>query len=461
LTSKEAKDLEKATSFGKEDLKKLHVAFKSHDRTRTGRLDMESFKQLVRSLQLFPGISDGTLENFFFSFDMDGSGTVEFPELATSLSVIGKGNPEEKLMFMFDAFDTDRSGFLDRTEVVAVVGQMRTVAEALGRDPRKIEPFVEGVLRKADADGSGEISREEWIRAGQTTPSLLTLLAGEEWTIPPPSKSVSRKKPGKMSPVSIKELEGKTNFGKEELKKLQDTFKRHATDQRGLTPTEFRKVVQELRIFPGLSETSVENFFRAFDRDGSGRVDFPELATALSIVGKGTGDEKLAYVFDAYDSDHSGVLEREEVMAVADQMRTVAEALGRDPKKMEPFIESILKKADQNGDGTIGRTEWLSVGRGTPSLMQLLAGGDWTTGDTSGGTLAPSKSVKKKPLKLTAAATKELQSKTAFGKKELLDLEKMFKKVDKDKSGDLNKDEFKKINYGTPDASGNFRRNLR
>jgi len=132
-------------------------------------------------------------------------------------------------------------------------------------------------------------------------------------------------------------------------------------------------------------------------------------------------------------------------MAVADQMRTVAEALGRDPKKMEPFIESILKKADQNGDGTIGRTEWLSVGRGTPSLMQLLAGGDWTTGDTSGGTMAPSKAVKKKPLKLTAAATKELQSKTAFGKKELLDLEKMFKKVDKDKSGDLNKDEFKKL----------------
>jgi Ca2+-binding EF-hand superfamily protein len=40
--------------------------------------------------------------------DSDKSGTVSFVELATSLSVIGKGTVEEKLAFTFDLYDTDK-----------------------------------------------------------------------------------------------------------------------------------------------------------------------------------------------------------------------------------------------------------------------------------------------------------------------------------------------------------------
>jgi len=106
-------------------------------------------------------------------------------------------------------------------------------------------------------------------------------------------------------------------------------------------------------------------------------VDFAELATALSVLGKGSGEDKLSFMFDVYDADRSGVLDAAEVTAVINQMKVVAEALGRDSRKMEPFIQNILKKAEGT-DGKITKAEWLRVGQNTPSLLSLLAGGDWT-----------------------------------------------------------------------------------
>jgi len=129
-------------------------------------------------------------------------------------------------------------------------------------------------------------------------------------------------------------------------------------------------------MFPGIADSTLDSFFTSFDGDGSGSVNFSELATALSVLSKGTAEEKLGYMFDVYDTDHSGTLDKSEVVGVMNQMKVVAEALGRDPKKIEPFIENILKKAE-SGYGQIARADWLKVGQNTPSLLSLLMGGDW------------------------------------------------------------------------------------
>ncbi len=47
------------------------------------------------------------------------------------------------------------------------------------------------------------------------------------------------------------------------------------------------------------------NLFNQMDTDKSGTVSFAELATALSVIGKGSADEKLAFTFDLYDTDKS------------------------------------------------------------------------------------------------------------------------------------------------------------
>ncbi len=109
----------------------------------------------------------------FASMDSDKSGTVSFAELATSLSVVGKGTTDEKLAFTFDLYDADKSGHLDRREAEAVLNQMKRVAMTLGR---QADDFIEGLLDKLDVDKDGKISRNEWMTIGAKTPSLLVLL---------------------------------------------------------------------------------------------------------------------------------------------------------------------------------------------------------------------------------------------------------------------------------------------
>jgi Ca2+-binding EF-hand superfamily protein len=90
--------------------------------------------------------------------------------------MVSKGTPEEKLTILFKTYDKDDSGELDKAEVNAIMDQMRVVAKSLGRDPEKAEDFAKAILAKLDADGSGQISLQEWLTVGAKTPSLLTLL---------------------------------------------------------------------------------------------------------------------------------------------------------------------------------------------------------------------------------------------------------------------------------------------
>ena len=98
---------------------------------------------------------------------------MSFPELATSLSVIGKGSADEKLAFTFDLYDADKSGYLDRQEATHVLNQMRRVAASMGR---QADDFIDGLVKKLDKDGDGKITKQEWMEEGARTPSLLVLL---------------------------------------------------------------------------------------------------------------------------------------------------------------------------------------------------------------------------------------------------------------------------------------------
>lgn len=92
------------------------------------------------------------------------------------MSLVSKGTTVEKLTILFNSYDKDASGELDKSEIEAVLGQMRAVARSLGRDETKAEDFSKAILAKLDQDGSGQISLQEWLTVGQSTPSLLTLL---------------------------------------------------------------------------------------------------------------------------------------------------------------------------------------------------------------------------------------------------------------------------------------------
>jgi diacylglycerol kinase (ATP) len=110
----------------------------------------------------------------------DNSGTVSFKELATALSVISKGKPEEKLAYLFDVYDINGDATLDKDELNKIVEQMKTVAKELGRDEASINDFIAGLMKKIDKNGDGQVSKSEWIDGGLRSPSLLVLLGANQ-----------------------------------------------------------------------------------------------------------------------------------------------------------------------------------------------------------------------------------------------------------------------------------------
>jgi len=162
--------------FSNAELKQLKKEFKALDKDKSGELDPQEFTALFANHM--KGTTPEQMKNLFDFMDTDKSGTVSFKELSTALALLSTGSNEEKLEFLFGSFDTDGSGTLTGEEIVNLVNQMKGIGAAMGRDAAKMDSFIQGLLTKLDQDKDGEITKEEWIKAGMATPSVITLLIG-------------------------------------------------------------------------------------------------------------------------------------------------------------------------------------------------------------------------------------------------------------------------------------------
>ena len=73
------------------------------------------------------------------------------------------------------------------------------------------------------------------------------------------------------------------------------------------------------------SKTITEQIFASFDQNNDGHVCFRELITALSLVMKGSSEEKLKWLFSIYDSDNDGRITLDEVFDTVEAMYATTE----------------------------------------------------------------------------------------------------------------------------------------
>ncbi|KRT80712.1 HLH domain-containing protein [Oryctes borbonicus] len=118
------------------------------------------------------------------------------------------------------------------------------------------------------------------------------------------------------------------------------------------------------QFFPQGANTSqyAHYVFNTLDQDHSGLISFEDFVQNLSILSRGSLDEKLRWTFNLYDINGDGYITREEmtdiVSAIYDLMGKLAEPC-IDEDTVKEKVDRIFQKMDKNQDGVVTFEEFL------------------------------------------------------------------------------------------------------
>ena len=111
----------------------------------------------------------------FRAFDEDNSNTLNFFEWFQADDVKNLTSPEEKLNWIFTAFDADGGGTIDVKEIKDIVVWMFRFI-GLDEDPDLIASCVIDVRATIDVDKDGDISKEEFTKNAMKSKFIADML---------------------------------------------------------------------------------------------------------------------------------------------------------------------------------------------------------------------------------------------------------------------------------------------
>ncbi len=101
------------------------------------------------------------IEQMFQLIDQDGNGFISFKEFLDMIVIFAKGSPEDKLKLMFDMYDIDKSGHLDRDEFKKMLKAMMELVNA-SVSPDQMDDLIDSMFTAAGFQGKQELTLEDF-----------------------------------------------------------------------------------------------------------------------------------------------------------------------------------------------------------------------------------------------------------------------------------------------------------
>ncbi len=101
------------------------------------------------------------VEQMFQLIDQDGNGFVSFREFLDMIVIFAKGSPEDKIKLMFDMYDVDKSGRLDRIEFKKMLKAMMEMVNAqVNAD--QMDQLIESMFAAAGFQNKQDLTLEDF-----------------------------------------------------------------------------------------------------------------------------------------------------------------------------------------------------------------------------------------------------------------------------------------------------------
>uniref|UniRef100_A0A8C4PK89 Potassium voltage-gated channel interacting protein 2 n=1 Tax=Equus asinus asinus TaxID=83772 RepID=A0A8C4PK89_EQUAS len=154
-------------------------------------------------------------------------------------------------------------------------------------------------------------------------------------------------------PEGLEQLQEQTKFTRKELQVLYRGFK---------NPSRVWKPSLLSHTYSTDSSTYATFLFNAFDTNHDGSVSFEDFVAGLSVILRGTIDDRLNWAFNLYDLNKDGCITKEEML---DIMKSIYDMMGKytypalREEAPREHVESFFQKMDRNKDGVVTIEEFI------------------------------------------------------------------------------------------------------
>ncbi|KAL5348485.1 Calcium-binding protein NCS-1 [Pseudogymnoascus australis] len=177
LSQEQLSELQRSTHFDKKELQQWYKGFLKD--CPSGMLTKEEFQKIYR--QFFPFGDPSSFADYVFNvFDSDRSGSIDFKEFICALSVTSRGKMEDKLDWAFQLYDIDGDGKISYDEMLAIVEAIYKMVGSMVKlpdDEDTPEKRVKKIFRTMDKDENGSLDIEEFKEGSKRDETIVSALS--------------------------------------------------------------------------------------------------------------------------------------------------------------------------------------------------------------------------------------------------------------------------------------------